>query len=51
MARGGDDYAMFRDAPRVLPDADGPLLANEVIDYLQRQGTVHARVEGRIVLK
>ncbi len=51
MARGGDDYAMFRDAPRVLPDADGPVLANDVIDYLQRQGTVHARVEGRIVLK
>jgi 2',3'-cyclic-nucleotide 2'-phosphodiesterase (5'-nucleotidase family) len=51
MARGGDDYTMFRDAPRTLPDADAPLMTNEVIDYVQRQGTVHPRVEGRIVLK
>jgi 2',3'-cyclic-nucleotide 2'-phosphodiesterase (5'-nucleotidase family) len=51
MARGGDDYTMFRDAPRILPDADGPLVTNEVIDYVQRLGTVRPRVEGRIVLK
>jgi 5'-nucleotidase/UDP-sugar diphosphatase len=51
MARGGDDYSMFRDAPRTLPIVDGPLLTNQVINYLQRQGTVHPRVEGRIVFK
>ena len=51
MARGGDDYTMFRNAPRVLPDVDAPLLTNEVIAYLQRVGTVRPRVEGRIVLK
>jgi hypothetical protein len=42
---------MFRNAPRVLPDVDAPLLTNEVIAYLQRVGTVRPRVEGRIVLK
>jgi 2',3'-cyclic-nucleotide 2'-phosphodiesterase (5'-nucleotidase family) len=51
MARGGDDYTMFRDAPRLLPDADGPLVTNEVMNYVQRLGTVRPRIEGRIVLK
>ena len=51
MARGGDDYTMFRNAPRALPDVDAPLLTNEVIAYLQRLGTVRPRVEGRVVLK
>lgn len=30
LARGGDDYTTFRAAKRVTPDADAPLLANEV---------------------
>jgi 2',3'-cyclic-nucleotide 2'-phosphodiesterase (5'-nucleotidase family) len=51
MARGGDDYTMFVDAPRTLPDADGPLVTNEVMNYLQRLGTVRPRIEGRMVLK
>jgi 2',3'-cyclic-nucleotide 2'-phosphodiesterase (5'-nucleotidase family) len=51
MARGGDDYTMFRNAPRALPDVDAPLLTNEVIAYLQRLRTVRPRVEGRVVLK
>jgi 2',3'-cyclic-nucleotide 2'-phosphodiesterase (5'-nucleotidase family) len=51
MARGGDDYTIFVDAPRTLPDADGPLVTNEVMNYLQRLGTVRPRIEGRMVLK
>jgi 2',3'-cyclic-nucleotide 2'-phosphodiesterase (5'-nucleotidase family) len=51
MARGGDDYLMLRDAKRVMPDKDGPLMANEVMAYLRRLGTVRKGVEGRIVLK
>jgi len=51
MARGGDGYTMFRDAPRLLPDDDAPLLANEVMTYLKSLGTVRTGLEGRIVLK
>ena len=43
LARGGDGYAMFRDAKPLLPAADAPLLANEVMDYISRLGTVRTR--------
>ena len=36
MARGGDDYVMFRDIEPVLPVADSPTLAYEVIEYRER---------------
>lgn len=51
LARGGDDYRMLREAPRVMPDADAPLMANEVMVYLRKVGTVRKGIEGRIVLK
>jgi 2',3'-cyclic-nucleotide 2'-phosphodiesterase (5'-nucleotidase family) len=51
LARGGDGYTMFRDAKRLLPDEDGPLLANDLMVYLRRLGTVRNGVEGRIVLR
>jgi 5'-nucleotidase / UDP-sugar diphosphatase len=51
MARGGDDYAMFRDIEPVLPVADSPTIAYEVIDYIASVGTVRTGVEGRIVVK
>ncbi len=51
MARGGDDYRMLRDAERLIPDADGPLMANEVMVYLRRLGTVRSAIERRIVLR
>lgn len=51
MARGGDGYAMLRDAKAIVPGHDGPLMANEVMVYLRRIGTVKTGVEGRIVLK
>jgi len=49
LARGGDDYTTFRAAKRVTPDADAPLLANEVVRYLKSLGTVKTLAEGRIV--
>jgi 5'-nucleotidase/UDP-sugar diphosphatase len=49
LARGGDDYITFREAKRVTPDADAPLLANEVIAYLKTIGVVKTKPEGRIV--
>jgi 5'-nucleotidase / UDP-sugar diphosphatase len=51
LARGGDGYEMFADASRLLPDPDAPLLANEVMTYIRKLGTVKTGVEGRIVVK
>jgi 2',3'-cyclic-nucleotide 2'-phosphodiesterase (5'-nucleotidase family) len=51
LARGGDGYTMFTDAPRLLSDEDAPLLANEVMNYVQRLGTVRTGIEGRIIQK
>lgn len=51
LARGGDDYVTFRAAKRITPDADAPLLANEVIAYLKSLGTVKIAAEGRIVAR
>jgi 5'-nucleotidase/UDP-sugar diphosphatase len=51
MARGGDGYVTFRDAKPLLPPADSPLMANDVMEYIKRIGTVRTGVEHRIVLK
>lgn len=51
LARGGDDYAAFREARHLLRDFDAPLMANVVMSHLRTLGTVRTRVEGRIVLK
>jgi 2',3'-cyclic-nucleotide 2'-phosphodiesterase (5'-nucleotidase family) len=51
LARGGDGYTMFQDARHLLPPDDSPLLANEVMVYLRRIGTVQTGVEGRLVLR
>ena len=49
--RMDDDYAMFRDIEPVLPVADLPTLAYEVIDYIVSVGTVRTVVGGRIVVR
>ncbi len=51
LSRGSDGYTMFADAPRLVPDVDAPLLANDVMVYVRNIGTVKTGVEGRIVLK
>ncbi len=51
MARGGDGYTMLRDAKALAAGHDGALMANEVMVYLRKLGTLRSRVEGRIVLK
>jgi 5'-nucleotidase/UDP-sugar diphosphatase len=48
LARGGDDYTMFRDARRVTPENDAPMMVNEVVEYLRKIGTARTTVEGRI---
>jgi 2',3'-cyclic-nucleotide 2'-phosphodiesterase (5'-nucleotidase family) len=51
LARGGDDYVMFRDAKRITPDNDAPMMVNEVVQYLRRIGTARTGVEGRVAGK
>ncbi|MGB9368584.1 MAG: bifunctional UDP-sugar hydrolase/5'-nucleotidase [Xanthobacteraceae bacterium] len=51
LAGGGDDYTMFRDALRITPDNDAPLMVNEVVEYLRQLGTARTGVEGRMVSK
>jgi 5'-nucleotidase, C-terminal domain len=46
IARGGDGYVTLRDAKRLLPDEDSPLLANQVMVYVRQMGTVRTSVEG-----
>lgn len=48
MGRGGDGYAMFKDAPRVIDERSGLLLANVVMNYIQAHSPVAPKVEGRI---
>jgi hypothetical protein len=40
-----------RDIEPVLPVADSPTLAYEVIDYIVSVGTVRSEVVGRIIVK
>jgi 2',3'-cyclic-nucleotide 2'-phosphodiesterase (5'-nucleotidase family) len=51
MARGGDDYATFQKAKPVLAQNDSPLMASEVMDYIEDIKTVRTGVDGRIVLR
>lgn len=48
IAAGGDGYAMFKDAPRILTEAGGPLLAEAVINYISTNAPIALDVEGRI---
>lgn len=51
MSRGGDGYTTFQEAKAVLPAADSPLMASEVMDYIEHIGTVRDDGRGRIVMK
>ena len=48
LARGSDGYDTFGKARSLLPADNSPLLANEVMSYLQKLGTVQTAVQGRI---
>ena len=51
LARGGDGYVVFRDAPRLVDEKAGRLLATILMDHIAAQQTVSARVEGRMTAK
>ena len=51
MARGGDGYAMFKDAKQLIDPIAATLLATQVIDYIAAKGSIAPKVDGRIVTK
>ena len=51
MLEGGDGYTSLARGKTLIGLTDGKLMANEVMVYLRKLGTVDARVEGRLVLK
>lgn len=51
MARGGDGYEAFNNVTEVIAPHDGPLMINELIEYLEKIKTIRTVVDGRIVFK
>lgn len=51
MLAGGDGYTSLARGKELIGLTDGKLMANEVMVYLRKLGTVDAKVEGRAVLK
>ena len=48
MAGGGDGYDVFEDKMRIVDAYAGTLMASQVIDYIDDQGSVAPVVEGRL---
>ncbi|POR46778.1 bifunctional metallophosphatase/5'-nucleotidase [Bosea psychrotolerans] len=51
MLAGGDGYSSLARGRTLIGLTDGKLMANEVMVYLRRLGTIDAKVEGRATLK
>ncbi|WID94252.1 bifunctional UDP-sugar hydrolase/5'-nucleotidase [Bosea vestrisii] len=51
MLTGGDGYTALGRGKTLIGLTDGKLMANEVMVYVRRLGTVEAKVEGRAILK
>lgn len=49
MALGGDGYKSFRNAKVLIGEREAKLLANDVMAYVKKVGTVQTTVEGRLV--
>jgi 5'-nucleotidase / UDP-sugar diphosphatase len=50
MLRGGDGYTMLGEGHVIVGELDGKLLADNVISYIAKTGTIAPKVEGRVVL-
>ena len=48
LARGGDDYRLFRAGEALVNSASGELMAGQLIDHIVAAGTVAPTIEGRI---
>ncbi|GGH30466.1 multifunctional 2',3'-cyclic-nucleotide 2'-phosphodiesterase/5'-nucleotidase/3'-nucleotidase [Alsobacter metallidurans] len=51
MLRGGDGYTALAGKVAATIDSGGSLMANDVMVYARKVGTVNARVEGRTVVR
>ena len=51
MLGGGDGYTALSRGKVLIGTTDGKLMANEVMVYIRKLGTVDAKVEGRIVMR
>jgi 2',3'-cyclic-nucleotide 2'-phosphodiesterase (5'-nucleotidase family) len=51
MLTGGDGYTSFGKGRVLIGLTDGKLMANEVMAYVRKVGTVDAKVEGRIIVR
>ena len=51
MLTGGDGYVPFTKGRVLIGTTDGKLMANEVMAYVRKKGTVDEKVEGRIVVR
>ena len=51
MLDGGDGYTQFKGGKVTVDARGGKLIANDVMVLVKKQGTVKAKVEGRIVIK
>ncbi len=51
MLAGGDGYDTLAQGKTLIGATDGTLLANEVIRYIQKLGTVALTPEGRILIR
>lgn len=49
-AAGGDGYAMLKSARVLVGPADGPGLAETLVEAIEREGTIAPRVDGRIAV-
>ncbi|MER3459969.1 MAG: bifunctional metallophosphatase/5'-nucleotidase [candidate division GAL15 bacterium] len=50
LLRGGDGYAMLAGGRVLVSPVDGPIMANAVMEAIQKMRTISPRVEGRITL-
>ena len=48
LARGGDDYRVFKAGEMLIDSASGALMAGQLIDHIIAAGTVAPVIEGRI---
>ena len=48
---GGDGYTSLGKGKVLIGLTDGKLMANEVMVYVRKLGTVTSKVEGRIIIK
>ena len=50
LARGGDGYAVFKDAKELVGANDAKLIANHVMIHIRKEGTVTPGIEDRIII-